>query len=309
MHIYQCNNLIDLIKSNQLNENHLTTIKKNIYFMFKYSCIRGHLDVAKWLYELAKNNGNTININAEGEYVFKFSCCYGFLDVAKWLYELSKADSNTVDQLSKTIIDIHIDNEYAFIWSCSNGHLDVAKWLYEISKIDNKKINIHTDHELAFRFACRNGHIYVAKWLYELSKIDDNIEINIHTYDDYAFRESCNENHLNVADWLCTICNNYKIIQKNNKLIPYIRNLKTILIENDLQEIEKLYENSEYKSKNDICIMCLRKDKKYWIRLNCGHEICSLCFINIERCPYRCADIIGLSETKLIKKSNKIKFE
>lgn len=158
MNINEYDNLINQIKSNQFNDDHvMQIIKDNIMSIFDYLCENGHLDVAKWLYKLYKSVNTKIDIHALNV-AFIVSCFKGHLDAAKWLYKVSKKDGNT--------IDIHYYDENAFKASCDNNHLDVAKWLYELSMTDdNKKINIHAEYEYAFRWSCLYGHIDLAKWL------------------------------------------------------------------------------------------------------------------------------------------------
>jgi hypothetical protein len=38
--------------------------------------------------------GTKININTQHDYVFRWSCANGYREVAEWLYELSKIDGN-----------------------------------------------------------------------------------------------------------------------------------------------------------------------------------------------------------------------
>jgi hypothetical protein len=162
----------NIIKSGDLEKAKKYLIehpKYDIHYDYKYadvfrdSCGFGHLEVAKWLYELDVN----IDIHARKEEVFRISCGFGYLEMAKWLYGLDGK------------IDIHIDNEDAFRWSCSNGHLDVAKLLYEL----DGKTDIHAGDDEAFCISCSKGHIDMAMWLYGLDKeyynewiIEDKIE-------------------------------------------------------------------------------------------------------------------------------------
>ena len=52
--------------------------------LFMLVCMFGHLDVAKWLYNISIENKSPINNYKEA---FIQSCGHGHLDVAKWLYQ------------------------------------------------------------------------------------------------------------------------------------------------------------------------------------------------------------------------------
>ena len=105
--------------------------------------------------------------------------------------------------------------------------------LYCLSKTDgNQKININADDQVfqAFGLSCAFGHMNVAEWLYCLSKTDGNQRIDIHANNDAIFKSSCTNGHKNVAEWLCTLNDNYKIEYDNGKMVPLIRNIKSILL-------------------------------------------------------------------------------
>jgi len=91
--------------------------------VFSITCENGHLDVAKWLYEIKPD----IDISVYYEFAFKNSCKNGHLDVAKWLYEIkpdidiSCIDINDIynhqiikwlDSLNKGLTYKIIDGEY-----------------------------------------------------------------------------------------------------------------------------------------------------------------------------------------------------
>jgi len=184
-----------LIKYSQLNI--LKWFYHNISFDFKnyfmYSCINGHLEVAKWLYQIGKETRAPINIHINSEEAFRGACANGHLEVAKWLYQIE----------TNSPINIHINSEYSFTLSCGNGHLEVAKWLYNLGIETNSPINIHVKSEFAFKNACRNGHLEVVKWLYNLGN-EINSPIKITNYKN-LFLYSCKNGHLEAAKWLYQI--------------------------------------------------------------------------------------------------------
>ena len=82
---------------------------------FMNACKNGHLEVAKWLYNLAQENkelGN-IDIYAENGNAFRFSCKNGHLDVVKYLHEVVHA-KYTADALN---------------WAWMNGHSNIIEYL------------------------------------------------------------------------------------------------------------------------------------------------------------------------------------
>jgi len=249
------------------------------------------------LYNLFKDDWCLkVNINAYDDYAFRHSCKNGHKEPAEWLYNLSKTDDNTK-------IDIHTLDEYAFRYSCENGHKDIAEWLYDLSKTDgNTKINININNNWAFEHACINGHKDIAEWLYYLSKIDNNGGFNINQDDDYIFRQSCTNGHLEVTEWLCTLDPSYQIKRDNNgKLVPYIKNIKTFLTNNETDRINEFMETSaSFDRTSDTCLICFDDTAIYWILLDCGHELCSNCFTQINRCPMRCKESINLSKIRII---------
>jgi hypothetical protein len=224
---------------------------------------------------------------------FQTSCLVGYKDVAECLYSLSKEGTHKNSNL--------IDNN-TFAWSCSSGRKDVAEWLYITSKIDgNVKININTDSDCPFRLSCEHGYKDVAEWLYCLSNIDGNGKIDISACDHYSFRQSCENGHKEVAEWLCTLDSNYRINYVGDRMVPHIRDIKLILVENDIDAIGKFIAKSSVFQKSDVdCMVCLDNGSQYWVKLCCGHELCSNCFVRISRCPLRCYEHMKLDQVKLI---------
>lgn len=55
---------------------------------FRMSCMRGCLEIAKFLYQYGLDSGNPINIRILNDEAFKQSCENGHIEVAKWLENL-----------------------------------------------------------------------------------------------------------------------------------------------------------------------------------------------------------------------------
>jgi len=149
--------------------------------------------------------------------LFVILCYYGYKETIEWLTEISKKNGE--------MINIHTNNEEAFVESCRNGHLELAKWLIEFSKENGEIINIHAKNEEAFRLSCFFKCLKIVKWLIEISKENDEI-INIHAKDEEAFSWCCRNGNIEIAKWLCSLCDEYYIEIKDNKIVKYgIKNI------------------------------------------------------------------------------------
>ena len=71
----------------------------DVKHVFWESCINGHLDVAKWLYNLGLETGKPINMNDSNKTLI--ICHHNeHLDVAKWLYDLNKEAGNPINMMN-----------------------------------------------------------------------------------------------------------------------------------------------------------------------------------------------------------------
>lgn len=107
---------------------------------FDTLCVNGHMDSAKWLWDLSKDS---LDIHRDKEDAFCVSCEGGHMDVAAWLWELSEET-----------IDLHITDEYPILIAASRGHGNIVKWLHDISR---GTIDVHIDDERLFKIFCMDG--------------------------------------------------------------------------------------------------------------------------------------------------------
>jgi len=92
---------------------------------FMSSCRNGCLEVIKWLIEILKENGEMININKYYERVFRWSCYFGNKEVAKWLCSLF--NNYYIEIKNNKIIKYGIKNMY-------DKYLDENKGIKKIIK-------------------------------------------------------------------------------------------------------------------------------------------------------------------------------
>ena len=82
----ECCQIGDIDKAKHIISKKDANIKWDLNDAFELSCENGRKEVAEWLYNLSKSDGNTkINIRDRSDFVFKYSCGLGRTEVAKWL--------------------------------------------------------------------------------------------------------------------------------------------------------------------------------------------------------------------------------
>jgi len=203
----------DIINAQKILSQNYSIKNANKKGAFRYSCINGYLNLAKWLYEL---NPNNLGIHDNNEYTFRHTCSHGKFDVAQWLYEITLSTDNQ--------IDIRAGNDIAFKRCCVNGYLNIAQWLYSLLKPNELKVNIFTKYYYVFISSCSNKKD-VAEWLYDLT-----MQNSAQIYEEYlsnpeifnfdvincAFVNSCKYGQLDTALLL------YSLTEKLN----YYKNIK-----------------------------------------------------------------------------------
>ena len=168
-------------------------------------------------------------------------------------------------------------NQYNdFINSCQIG--DIVKAKHIISK---KDANIKWDLNDAFRLSCQKGRKEVAEWLYNLSLTDNNTKINIRAESDDVFISCSKYKNISLAIWLASICPNYELVIKEDKIISYkILSLKDKIKDKTADEIIKILkiktEPKPENTKDDQCYICLDEPN---LKYGCNHLICLNCMI------------------------------
>jgi hypothetical protein len=179
------------------------------------SCLNGHIEMVKFLYELSKTDGNKkIKIDKTFDEVFIEICGNGKTQVVEYLYNLSKTDGNT--KININIGDKIHNKDSPFIYSCIGNHTETAIFLYKLSKLDN---NIPLD-DYSFRTAvhdcCWRANTSGFEWLYIIGlKLEDFI-------DDDLISTCCERRFYlrTTLDFLCKLCPEYSVVDNSDKLIP-----------------------------------------------------------------------------------------
>ena len=184
-------------------------------YAFRYSCINGHLELAKWLYNMCNC---IVNVRVYEDFAFVHSCANGHIEVAQWLLEIEPS------------ININAQGHHAFKYACKNGHFDVAQWLFSL----NPNIDISIGNEFAFRSACARGHLTIVQWLRSIKPT-----LNIHAVEDHAFNSAYCEGHSNIITYLLELdpkLSQSKSIKYNNNWL--IKQGRVIII-NIMNELFK----------------------------------------------------------------------
>lgn len=177
-------------------------------YYFSKACERGHLNVAKWLWNTMLSNQT--NCRVDYDYVFVLACFNGHLHVVQWLYDVNpqirqnrytliEAFVNTCSTLHIHVIVWLTKNNYdpptclrGFENACVRGHLCTVQWLWS-------KYHFHIPRYIyidALYNACIRGQFLMVKWLWKV-KPDD-----YPGFDDKHFSVACENGHLRLAQWL-----------------------------------------------------------------------------------------------------------
>lgn len=120
-------------------------------YILQLPCICGHINIAKWIYEVSDDAKIFYTKNADP---FMLSCVCGHLDMMQWIYSL---ENKYLDEESI---------KSSFKWSCGCGYLNIAKWLYSLN--DNL---IELCYDDIFKLISRYGYSEIEEWIYETNKL------------------------------------------------------------------------------------------------------------------------------------------
>jgi len=248
------------------------------------------MEMAKWLYETAKEEGTLIDIHVLQEIPFRWLCYMGNKKDAEWLYNLSKEDGNTV-------IDININNEEPFTLACTRNKNETVDWLYKLSFNElHKKININVDENREFKKACRSNLKNLVEWFYDTSKLDGNKTIDFDEEIDQLFIECCNSSRVDVVTWFSSINPDYTSSVEDDGTISYkVKNLKTdiknIYKDNELHRLVDIFRDAEFFT----IAGCSNSNNNYGERIGinvinesniCTHSTNSTLVLNMDNINY-----------------------
>jgi len=224
---------------------------------FRRCCEKGHLEMAKWLWQISLDIKSPIDIHVNSDYIFRITCStFENLDVVKWLWQIS-LDMNSP-------IDINAQKECAFRWCCTFNNINTAKWLWQKSLDINSLINVH-EYEVKniLNYVHSREYLEMERWLCEIYleyqiEIIDGIarysKVKMINYDDIL-------QHKNDFEKLKEIFV-HKIITKNHCCL-ICRNENAIVIDIGCKDEFDHYFCVEcfcgwYKNNINKCIACFR---------------------------------------------------
>ena len=177
------------------------TMKQCIFVSFTRACQHGHLEMAKWLYQIIDFEKKYLHMNHDS--VFRFACANGHIKIVKWLLTIDNFNINTfnVDAFIKSRNHLKIlkflfkkftikieDMWDIFQLCCAENNFECAQLLYMINN------NVIT--ELAFHNACVGNRKEILLWLFENKDEDFQIDTAI------AFENACKGGNLEIAEML-----------------------------------------------------------------------------------------------------------
>ena len=125
----------------------------NDELLFHKVCENGHLNVAKWLYNL-----HPYILIDNYTSIFNIAYTKGYLHMLKWVV---KKDPEYIEDKTKLIVP--------FWESCLNGKLNIAKWIYANS---NERVYSLNKRSLYYGYKrnmlldiCGEGSLFIIKWL------------------------------------------------------------------------------------------------------------------------------------------------
>lgn len=213
------NSLMEYLINNPGDHNF--SIGENIIGIYKKLCEKDNVRMAKLIHGLSD-----FDIHQDDNEIFIYSCYKGALEIAKWIYSLgcTKIDSRNYEALklaslnnryniiSWLINDLDIEYDFEntdlFKQCCKKNVKEVIIVLCK-KKNFNFKIEEHFrdeyTHENTFHFFCRYGYHQIAELYYK------EIGFDINDKNDEAIALACQEGHLEMAKWIYSIGGNINV--------------------------------------------------------------------------------------------------
>ena len=181
-------------------------------YAFRVVCKNGHLEIAKWLWNVCSEQEQKAMLHARDDHAFCLACQNGHLAIAEWLWGICPDEEQSAM--------LHAADDYAFRWACENGQLQLAKWLLSLCTTHQERyemlhLNYNNDessyeseecHDYPFHIACYEGHLEIAKWLWSYCVTPKERSAMLHSRRDDGFGFAIFYGHFHMAKWLWAIC-------------------------------------------------------------------------------------------------------
>lgn len=214
------------VKDSLLSFNTLHSYLKNFSIiykddnaLFKIACLKGAFKIVKWIHSYGH-----VNLSIDSYHYFSNACYSNNSELILWLHNNIKSQ-----------IDYHKDNDILIRTCAKKNLLDSIILLTGFTDFHMKiepEYNDRYTHEHIFHFFCRHGYIDLAKGYLRIK------DFNINSKDDEAICLACQEGHLKMAQWLYSIggkidsqdnwCFDIGISRGNLELLKWIHSLGKI---------------------------------------------------------------------------------
>ena len=177
-------------------------------FMY-IACEHGHLTLCKWFYDLGAIADIKSNNLTTTSPMF-IACSKGHLPVCEWLYKVGA--HNDVTRMCNGLTPMYV--------ACSYGHLSVCKWLYNNGASHHISQSVHFEIKPMWN-ACSNGHMSVCKWLYNMGATRDVNCVN--SISGYApIHITCNSGNLLSCKWLFEVGADITLVTKRGETLMHL---------------------------------------------------------------------------------------
>lgn len=147
--------------------------------MFKVSCEKGNLEIAKMIHQLYPD----LDIRDDDNEAAYSAAANGHLHIIKYLMDTDDG------------LDIC---DRAITAACENGHLKILKY---IAKTTELEADYNSHDAVVFRSACENGHLNIISYMIANS----SEKVNIYAGGEDAIIGACNYGREDVVKYLLTI--------------------------------------------------------------------------------------------------------